>query len=303
LKGEEVPTIERTRVVEDDLKEYSSESQFMDLALDLAKETGCLISVVSCLSYSSEDGEREAWPRDKAILCGSLVRLAKLFTGFLDGICRRKFEFVQIFVRLMFETCVNVQYLIKHDSPELCQEYVKYSLQREYELLRVINANIQERGYPLPIEESMTDSIHRSFSSSGFSLEDMASGRVRNWGGKNLFEKAVDLNFDTRYLGFFSLTSHAIHGNWENLLRQHLEEVNGGFTANPTWYDPPARVIWPPLVVSLETGRLYLNHIFPGDEHQNLDEHIDDLERRVKTLGRALNTLLGDMDDLLPDDD
>jgi len=273
--------VPRVEVASDDIKQYSSDDQYMDLLVELTKEAASLLTVVACLTRGGSPTDIQPWPRNKAILCGLLVRTCKLLTGFMDSVCAGKFEFVAIHSRLIFETCVNLRFLIAEDSAETYESFVRYSLSLEARLSKRIHRNIDARGYTLPVEERMLASIQHSFSSSGVSLQEVG-GKQKSW-GNGLDQRARKVGLGDPYLLMFSLPSHAIHGNWEDLLRRHLKEKDGGFLPDPSWYPPRPQVFAGPLVVCLETGRVYLRHMF-GDDTARLEKELFDLEERFRVV-------------------
>ena len=124
------------------------------------------------------------WTRDEAVLGGMMVILTKILMGITDLTCQRKWEIAYIFVRPVIETCVNLKLLLKNNSEELFQEYFRYSLKVEKELLDLIESNVKDRESELPIESRMKKSILRSFSDSGYSPDDIDPKKIRDCGGK-----------------------------------------------------------------------------------------------------------------------
>jgi hypothetical protein len=90
--------------------------------------------------------ETKAWSRNQAVYGGHLVRLFKLISALLDQICQKRRETTFIVSRLTFETIVNLAYFIEFGSPELFEQYIKYSLRQEKRLHDRITANIEARG-------------------------------------------------------------------------------------------------------------------------------------------------------------
>jgi len=129
-----------------------------------------------------------------------------------------------IFARLIYETCVNVKFLVKHFSPELVDSYVRHSLRHERRLRDTIRKNIADRGGSvLPIEDRMLKSIARAERLSGVSLDSVDLQQRAPWGGKDLRAKAASVGLDTAYLAAFGGFSHYVHGSWHDLSQYHLE--------------------------------------------------------------------------------
>jgi hypothetical protein len=281
--------VPRVEVNPEVIKTYTTDDQYMNLLVELTKEAGSLISVVACLVQRNSEQEFEPWPRNKAILCALVVRLAKLFTGFLDSVCKDKFEFVLIYARLMYESCVNLRFLIAQDDAETYDDFVQYSLSFEARFLQKINSNISARGYRLPIEDRMVASIQRSFSASNVTVEEMA-GKKYQW-RHGLDQRARKVSLEDPYLGLFSLPSHAVHGNWEHLLRYNLREKGEGFLPETSWHPARPQVLGGPMILCLETGRIYLRHMFAEDTAR-LEDELADLKDRFKVVANLHEALL-----------
>jgi len=123
-----------------------------------------------------------------------LVRLYKLISALLDQICQRRRETTFILSRLAFETIVNLAYLIEYGSPELFDEYIRYSLRQERRLYDRITANIAARGgIRLPIEDRMLASISAAAIKSGFAIVDLSPNEPKSW-GKRTFVSELKLS-------------------------------------------------------------------------------------------------------------
>ena len=165
-------------------------------------------------------------------------------------------------------------------SPELVRSYLAYSLQHEKELASLIRTNIKDRGGEvLPIEERMLRSIARTFAKSQLSEDDLPAKKIRNWGEKNLFEKAKAVGLGDAYTAIFGGPSRNVHGGWHDLLQYHLEyDEPGMFRPKLEFKRPRPQPIYSLTHLIAETLEGYvdlLNH--PGlsevaDRLRDLDE-------------------------------
>ena len=235
LKGKRVspfPAIDRVDVSPERIAGFKSERDYVGLGLDLMIEAGSYITIA--VNILGPDG---TWTRDQAAIGGNMVRLYKLFSAMLDQTVQHRRETSFIFARLAFETIVAIRYLLQEYSPALIDRYVKYSLDHERRLLETINEGIDARsGIIRPIEDRMQRSIDRMFRSSGVAIEELPAKRERDWGGKNLYEKAKAVGLADAYLGMFAGASQNVHGAWGDLYTHHLDTEGGGrFTPNIKW--------------------------------------------------------------------
>ena len=133
----------------------------------------------------------------------------------------------QILNRCIYETQINILYFLKNGEENSYKNYVKNSLITEKEFYKNIEENIKNRnGQELPIEKSMKKSISNSFEISDFEIEEL--NKSSNW--KNLKKRLekVDItnNLSQTYNIFYGLSSHAIHGNWQDLIQHHINPVS-----------------------------------------------------------------------------
>jgi hypothetical protein len=61
-----------------------------------------------------------------------------------------------------------------------------------------------------------------STSYAGIPLDEVDNKGVRDWGGKNIFEKAKAVGLDHVYLAAIGGGSNSIHGNWQEIAGHHL---------------------------------------------------------------------------------
>jgi hypothetical protein len=218
----EMPDIPRVEIDPDAIKAFTKNGDFMWLAVELLKE----VASYTCYAAGLTD-ETGTWSRDEAAVGGNMIRLYKLMHAILDQTTQKRGEIAFTLFRLAFETIVNIRYLIKHHSPELVTSYITYSLKHERKLFNTINENIAaQKGVVRPIEERMLKSLNRAAECAGLTY-DQVDHKQKNWGGKNIYEKAEDLDWKEQYAGAFGGPSHNVHGNWHELYSSHLEWDGG----------------------------------------------------------------------------
>jgi Family of unknown function (DUF5677) len=229
-------------------------------------------------------GDEPAWNRDRAVVGGNVVRLYKIVSAMLDQTVQRRRETSFVFARLGFETVVSIRYLIKHFSPDLINSYVKNSFKHEVRLRKKIEGNIANRGGDvMPIEKRIMNSIDRAFAIAGLESVDLNSFRERDWGGKNLREKTVDLGLEDAYLAAFGGPSSSIHGDWSDIYSHNLEtEGDGKFQPNLNWGHPRPQLLSVMSQLSITAVDDFFGFI-AGEEIQKLArERLTDLFKRVE---------------------
>lgn len=274
----EIPTVNRVEIDSEKIREFSKEHEFTGLAVELLIEAGSYV----CIGASILPPSPHRWNRHEAVVIGHLVRLYKLTSAMLDQTCQHRRETTFIFGRLAFECIVNTLFLIKNDKPEIASSYIEYSMRHEKRLRDRILSNIETRGGEvLHIEQRMLRSIKSSAKRSGVDLDLIKP--PTNWGGKNLFEKAKDVGLEEAYLGAFAGPSHAVHGNWQDLLEYHLDSDEDGYTADLDWHRPRPQLLTTLAHLIAETLSVFFSEVL-GELGDELAEKVSDLQERVGQL-------------------
>jgi len=273
----------RTSVNVKEIQEFNNEDPFTVLAVELFKEVMQITTLLACTYRLDQDGNPKKWRRNEAILGGLMVRISKLQMAFLDQICQNHLEIANIIDRSLAEGIFNLIYLLKNSSDELFDEYIEYSLKTEKELFNRIRENISNRGYALPIETRMISSIERVFDISGYPFWQVREKRRNPW-GRSIYNRLKDIEMEDMYLVFVGLLSHSVHGNWQDLIDNHLEYQDGEFSPKISWGYARPEPIFTESILSVGANRLYLDKIIeesPDKEH--LQELNDDALVRIRT--------------------
>ena len=285
-----IPDIKRVPINEKEIRQFRREKDFIGLSIDLLIEVGSFVCVAANLYPSGK-----TWNRDEAILGGHFVRLYKLISAILDQTCQYRREIIMIHTRLAFECIINLRYIINHASKELFDSYVKYSLQHEKKLKDLIERNINDRsGDPMAVEKRMLDSINRMFKFSNIKPDEISSAKkMKNWGNKNIYEKAEALRMEQVYLAAIGGGSHSVHGNWSELLEFHLIAKDPNcFEANLEWHPPRPQIL---NAVSLHCCFAIYDYLqWLGEDLTTLMNTMRDLEKRIRSLDSLHEEFLTD---------
>ena len=280
----EFPAIDRVNIDLAQIQQFSTEGAFVGLSVDMLVEVASYVCVVGNIyPYQSK-----AWDSSQAVIGGHLVRLSKLISAMLDQTCQKRRETSFMFSRMAFECIINLSFLLKNYSPDLLVSYKSYSLKHEKKLINVINENIKLRnGEVLPIEKRMLKSISSAFRVSKIKPEDIQPKELRNWGGKNIYEKATDVGLGEAYIAVFGGPSHSIHGNWQDLLDYHLKENGDGqFVADFDWHRPRPQYL---NAVALHAGEVLKKYLswLECEECESLVDTLDEYQSRLTELDTA----------------
>jgi hypothetical protein len=129
----------------------------------------------------------------------------------------------------------------------------------------------------------MLHSIERTFANSQVQIDSLPAKRIRDWGGKNLFQKAEAVGLENAYFAIFGGPSRNVHGGWRDLLEHHLHcEAPGEFTPQlefsrirrPQPLFATAFIIVPGLVE-------YIDHL-GAPELKALRTRLEDLAERIR---------------------
>ena len=271
----------KTIVSSEEMGRYQSNDQFMHLAVELLKEVAVVTSVISCAYRLNDKNDPRDWTRNEAILGGLMVRISKLISSFLDQICQKRLETAMILFRCLGESIINVSYLLKNQSEGTFDEYIEYSLREEKRLLLKIEDNIKQRGKSLPIEERMKESIKRSFETSNFEIDKVQENNQEPW-SESIYRRAKAINLEDAYFAIFALPSHNVHGNWQDLITNHLEYNNGAFQPNTDRKTPRPQPVFASGILSIEVDRQYIDTVLPNcPDKTQIQDLLNDIHDRI----------------------
>lgn len=169
--------------------------------------------------------------RNKAIDMGLAVRLSKLGKAIVRDLSNQECFQQLSLSRQILETSANLVYLINDDgSGSRYDEYVMDSLVAERETLKVVQANVKERGGEIwHIEKRMRASIEKTASDAGIDNVEDLPGRKKI--GFPSIEDRIQLLGATTYVGYRT-GSAEVHGTWTDLIKYHLTYDGTSFAPN-----------------------------------------------------------------------
>lgn len=226
----------------------------MDAYVELLKQSIELLYHIIEIKYCDKNGVPKKINKDNAVIGGNLTRLVKLNTSFLQNICESKLEICYIISRCIAETSINLKFILISGEERVIKNYIKYSLLTEKELWEVIIENIKQRnGETLQIENRMQKSIQNSFDKSDFEIEEI--NRSSKW--KSIKERAKVVAGEQFYSVFYGISSHSIHGNWQDIILNNLKKIEEGFELNLDWNKPRPQIIDGPIGFNLEIVKTF----------------------------------------------
>jgi hypothetical protein len=252
---------------EKDIAKFDNLNEFMDAFVELHKQTIELICGIIDSKYCDKTGEPIVINKDEAVLAGNLMRLNKLNISFLQNICECKMQICFILNRCIAETAINLKYILIEGEDRVKRNYIKNSLITEKELWEIILSNVKERnGDILPIETRMKKSIENSFDSSDFEIDEV--NHSSKW--KKLKSRADIVAGEMFYSVYYGISSHSVHGNWQDILVNNLQKVDNGFKVNFDWQIPRPQIISGPIVLNLDIVNLFNDKELKDDQNHDL---------------------------------
>lgn len=254
----------------------------------MLKEIGQTLALLSAIRRVDARGAPRPFTRDEAIVGGLLVRAGKLLHGLLDTAAKQRVELVMYYVRGIVEAAVNVRYLIKFGTPEVFDEYVRYSLRNDHKLRVEIEANIVARGGPAwPIEERMLAGIERSFRVGSIDPSTVDARTPKSWGEGSIRRRFQRLGLDELYGLFFGMPSNHSHGNWHELFAYHLRQVDGGFELDSTWGATPPEPLAAVAFVITDAAEDYVRDLGAGNgDSDEIVRRLDAARKKIRAIER-----------------
>jgi hypothetical protein len=252
-----------------EIENFENENSFMDGYVELLKQTIELLYLIVGKRYCDENGEPKRITKDEAVVGGNITRLIKLNTSFLQNICERKLEICYILNRCIAETTINLQFMLLESEENVLRNYIKYSLITEKELWNTIKENIKKRnGDTLDIEIRMQKSIENSFDKSDFELEEV--NRSSKW--KSIAKRANLVAGEMFYNVFYGLSSHSVHGNWQDILLNNLEKDGDGFKINLKWNETRPQIMDTVIFFNLVLVKTFIEKKYPNKNEKYLEK-------------------------------
>ena len=262
-------------VTEEMLQTCRQEWQFGALVYELYKEAGVLVHVSTTI-HLDDTADAIKLNRNQAICAGLLIRIVKYMLSAVKLSADVEHgETVQALNRCIIESAVNLRYLLIKDNDEVYDRFVKNSLVAERELYDTIQGNIKGRGgEQLAIEQSMLNSIKDTCEQSGLTVEEI-NPNAGSWGG-SFRDRLTTLGYDwPAYTALERIPSHAIHGDWVDLVKNHLLFKVDGFEPNYDHLKTDGELLSPVGIFVVEAVRDYLNKYFDLPDAEPLHQRLD----------------------------
>jgi hypothetical protein len=213
-----------------ELQNLGNENEFIRLGNNYFIESNAVLMLI--LGIRSTDGLRI----HQAIIFGQMVRLHKLSIGFLDMTKDRKSELSSIFSRSIFETAINLMYLMKTNDPEIFDDYIEDSFHSRKDLLGLIEGNISARnGVVLPIEDRIKKSVAHFANSVGVDISEIKSRKQNKWTSSTFKNRTTEVGMGHLYLPAYAMLSDYVHGGVFDVISNHLSELDGKFEPKTDW--------------------------------------------------------------------
>ena len=235
----------------------NTNAEFMEFAVDIMILCLDLLKLGTASAPDAETASK-GYTKHRAIIVGHMVRLTKLYEGALIHICRSQYELAAIFFRLILETAIKAEYLIKSKSKrKSCRSFILASYKPEKEMLQDLKNEDKKR--PLNrIGERIRRKIISRLRGDRISQTELMSNKIWNVDGKNFRDILRDLDRERQYSYGFGNTSHNVHGDWIEIGLYHLNREGRYYTPNLNFEDPDPRLACPLTHICLEILLTYL---------------------------------------------
>jgi hypothetical protein len=111
---------------------------------------------------------------------------------------------------------------------------------------------------------------------------------IRNWGENTIFNRFKNAGAEELYPVFY-LQSHAIHGNWTDLIHHHIrKQEDGGYEIKASFSRTDPRCLLPFMYLIASISEKYLLYQFSSSSNEidSLLEHVKSLFERARNLDK-----------------
>lgn len=220
--------------------ELRTNDEFMSFVVQLMNRCLYLLRVGAALS-PDERTANEGFTKHRAIVVGHMVRIAKLYEGFLIHPSSRKVELALVFVRLIFETAMRMEYLLaSKQRTSVIRSYILTSYRPERDILQELRDKARKRPL-IGIEKRMKRRIAELLRRDRISQRMLMNNKVWNVDRKDFRSILNALGYDPIYPYMFGIGSHAVHGSWHDIRTYHLKRYGRYFMPDIEFDDPDPR--------------------------------------------------------------
>jgi len=192
-------------------------NEYMKFAVESSNNVRYLMFVAAGMISEGKDG----YNREDAVIVGLFVRLCKLYDTLCWHAAENHAEIVQIFVRLIFESSINLEYLMTNGKKSIENFiFISYKATKEnYEDLIKKKEGRELTG----IEKRILAKIERQLQEDEVDIEKLCTNKNWRVDGKSFKNILKELNFEGAYSYIFGNGSSYVHGDWKDLKANHLD--------------------------------------------------------------------------------
>ena len=224
-----------------------SNNKYMDFAVEIGNHIRYLMFISAGLIPEGKTG----YNKQDAVIVGLFVRLCKLYDTLCLHVAENHGEIVQIFVRLIFETSIKIEYLIKNDKNPV-ENFIFTSYKATKEQYEDLLEKEKSRGL-IEIEKRILLKIKGQLEEDEIDVTKLLKNKDWKLDAKTFKDILRELNFESAYSYIFGSGSSYVHGDWKDLRANHLRCKNGIYSPELKYDRVDPRYICPMSVVCLDT--------------------------------------------------
>jgi len=234
-----------------------NDDDFMNVIVDVMSRALYILRVGVSLVPPNDKKEEKGYTKHPAIIVGHMIRLTKLYDGFCHHVAKRQLEHAGIFMRLIHETEVRINYFIKAHKGKAFKSYILTSYRSERQSLIDLEEKAKSRPL-LPIEKRIKKSIMACLQKDQISFKKLKA--VKNWkiDGKDTMGMLRSLDREWEYSYGFGSSSRWVHGGWLELRKYHLKRKGRYYLPRLDYGNPDPRIAGPITFRCLETLIIFL---------------------------------------------
>lgn len=286
---------------DDETLSYCRETgDWMPVAFEWYRHAARLLYRFAQLGLPDDRGLVDLPHRHHMIMKGLLFRAAKYMTKGLKLIEKADNGDILVAIqRMSVESLVRCRWLIKKESPELFDRYIRAGLKDNIDLQRRIDEMCEEQGGTCVVNARLQANLDSMYAVSGITPEEVAES-------KNLpqFSQMLEvLDMKEKYLYYQSIPSSQVHGDWADLIGYHLEYDYDAerFSFKSTPNEPRAFVCFIGISFALKTICEYVKFAISPEMAKELSVIVETTEQEFEEL--YLNPVLAGEFAIPPEDD
>ena len=197
----------------------------MKLCVDIGNNLRYILLVSASLIPGKKFNHQ--YNKYQAIILGLYVRIYKLYDSFCYHTSKSQVEISMIFLRLIYESSIKMQYLIKNDETS-AKSFIFTSYKSHTEGIKYFK-KLEKQRELATIEKRLLEKWRHQINEDSIAEETLLKNKIWKMDKKSFKDLMREFNIDHLYPFAFGNSSSAVHGDWNDIKFHHINFSDGSY--------------------------------------------------------------------------